>query len=498
MGGSLEKRLMAVIHKFTDIVKWTPKQQIANVEADTHRLFLYGGAAGGGKSYWLRWYTLRWLIKQYKEKKLRGVQAALFCEDYPTLKDRHVGRLELELPPWMGRLKEDKAYGLCVKLDPALGNGVLMLRNLDDPGKYMSTEFGLVAIDELTKDKKEVFDNLRARLRWPGIPRPQFIAGTNPGNIGHEWVKTLWVDRIFPPEEKEPEEFGYVPAKVDDNPYVDPSYVRSLESLPDRLRKALREGSWDIAEGQFFTDFDRTVHVVDEIDVRGFPSHWARIRAIDVSGRNGHTACLWAIIDNNGDVWIYREYFSKGLDSDQHAKNIWDSSHFIDDAGQVRAENYKYTVMDTAAWAKMGLAETTAEIYLRIWQKLDNEKGVNNEDSLVPANKERVMGWDVVNQYLRHDPANGKFTGLKIMENCRNLTRCFPLVLVSEKNSNDVRDMPGIDDLLDAIRYLLVTLRDARSSDGMIPVSENFVQKKLRERKEQRQDAKYYNYDYSK
>lgn len=426
------------------------------------------------------------------------MQAALFCEDYPTLKDRHVGRIELELPSWMGRLKEDKAYGLCVKLDPALGGGVLMLRNLDDPGKYMSTEFGLVAIDELTKDKKDVFDNLRARLRWPGIPRPQFIAGTNPGNIGHEWVKSLWVDRFYPPEEQEPEEFGYVPARVDDNPHVDPSYVKSLESLPDRLRKALREGSWDIAEGQFFTDFDRSVHVVDDRDINEFPDNWAKIRAIDVSGRNGYTACIWAVVDNNADVWIYREYFATGLDSDQHAKNIWDMSHKIDSQGNVIGENYRYSVMDTAAWAKMGLAETTAEIYLRIWGEQDMDKGTSSQDSLVPANKERVMGWDVVNQYLRHNPEAGKFTQLKIMEKCRNMIRCLPLLMVSEKNPNDVKDMPGVDDLGDALRYLLVTLRDSRSPDGLkVQVSETSAQRRLREINEEKQrqkDAAMYQY----
>jgi phage terminase large subunit len=489
---------MAVRFKFSDVVKWTDKQKVANQEADTHRLFLYGGAAGGGKSFWLRWYSIRWLIKIFKEHKLRGVQAALFCEDYPTLKDRHVGRIEMELPRWMGTLKEDKSYGLCVKLCSALGGGVLMLRNLDDPSKYMSTEFGLVAIDELTKNPKEVFDNLRARLRWTGLPRPQFISGSNPGNIGHEWVKNLWIDRTFPDEEQEPEEFAYVPARVDDNPYVDVSYLKSLESLPVRLRKALREGSWDIAEGQFFTDFSRDTHVVKTQNVREFPESWAKIRMIDVSGRNGYTACLWAVIDHNADVWIYREYFSKGLDSDQHAKNIWDASHYIDEAGQICGENYRYTVMDTAAWAKLGMAETTAEVYMRIWSELDEEKATSNADSLVPANKERIMGWDIVNQYLRHDPDHGKYTQIKVMDCCRNLIRTFPLLICDEKNPNDVMDMPGTDDLLDALRYGLVTLRDAKSPEGKIIASENFVERKLRLKKEAEENKKYYNFDYQK
>ena len=217
---------------------------------------------------WLRWYSIYWLIKTFKETKIEGLQAALFSEDYPTLKDRHVGKLEIEVPEWLGRVKEDKAYGLCVKLDPAFGGGVLLLRNLDDPSKYMSSEFGLVAVDELTKNPPDVFHNLRARIRWPGLGRQtKFIAGTNPGNIGHEWVKKIWIDKVFDKNEQEIEEFAYVPATVTDNPYIDESYVKSLESLPERMMKALREGSWDITAGMYFPEFDRERHVVEDIPI---------------------------------------------------------------------------------------------------------------------------------------------------------------------------------------------------------------------------------------
>src|SRR3990167_8867040 len=148
--------------RFSDIVKFSDKQKMATLVADKHRFTLYGGAAGGGKSYWLRWYSIRWLIKTFAETRLEGLTAALFSEDYPTLKDRHVGKLELEVPSWLGTLKEDKAYGLCVRLDPAFGNGVLLLRNLDDPSKYMCfhpgteilTEDGFKLVEQVQKGEK--------------------------------------------------------------------------------------------------------------------------------------------------------------------------------------------------------------------------------------------------------------------------------------------------------------------------------------------------------
>lgn len=482
--------------KFSDIVKFSDKQKLATAMADQHRFLLYGGAAGGGKSYWLRWYALRWLIRTFRSTGVEGLQAALFSEDYPTLKDRHVGKLEIEVPNWLGSLKEDKAYGLCVKLDPAFGGGVLLLRNLDDPSKYMSTEFALEAVDELTKNPPEVFHNLRARLRWPGLgDNTKFIAGTNPGGIGHEWVKKLWVDRVFPVEEQESDQFAYVPATADDNPHIDKSYLRGLESLPERMRKALREGDWNLVAGQFFTEFQKEQHIVPTTPFLQIPPNWKKFRSIDVSGRNGVTSCHWHALDTDGNLWTYREYFASGADSDEHAKNIWDLSHYKDDQDRLVAEEYKWTVMDSAAWAKMGMSETTAEVYLRTWEKLDQENFVSSSDSLNPASKEREMGWDIMHQYLRWDDDNKP--KWRIMDCCKNLIRTIPLLMVDvDKNNignqNDVKDMPGTDDAADECRYMLMTLRDQRS-----PKSENAVERRIRERKEKAEQSQY-NFNYSK
>ncbi len=412
--------------------------------------------------------------------------AALFSEDYPTLKDRHVSKLEIEVPKWMGEVKDTKAFGLCVKLSKDLGGGVLLLRNLDDPSKYMSTEFALEAVDELTMNDEFVFTNLRARLRWPGLPATKFIAGSNPGNKGHEWVRKRWITHEFPPEEQEINEFAYVRATVDDNPHIDQGYLMTLESLPEKQRKALREGSWDIFDGQFFTEFDKEKHVVPTVPAQEIPSTWKRFRSIDVSGRNGTTSCHWHALDNDGNNWIYREYYATGFDSDEHAQNIWQMSHYHDEFGNLVAEDYEWSVMDSSAWAKMGASETTAEVYLRVWEELDSEHAaITGRDALMPAHKERVMGWDIVHQYLRwfSTDSEGKVTEefdpkLKIMDNCPNLIRTFPLATIAKNNNQDI-DSNGEDHALDEVRYHLVMLRGEGS-----PKSETRVESKLRRMKE--------------
>jgi phage terminase large subunit len=123
----------------------------------------------------------------------------LACENYPALQDRQLSKIGTEFPPWLGKLYEShKLYGRCFIL-VQWGGGVICFRNLDDPSKYASSEFAFILVDELTKNSKIVFTFLRTRLRWPGLPdvECQFVGATNPGSVGHGWVKALWMDKIF-------------------------------------------------------------------------------------------------------------------------------------------------------------------------------------------------------------------------------------------------------------------------------------------------------------
>jgi hypothetical protein len=246
------------------------------------------------------------------------VRVALFCEDYPSLKDRHITKMETEFPDWLGRLANTQTEGMSFILRPEFGGGVIALRNLDDPSKYASSEFAIAAVDELTKNEKKVFDQLRSIVRWTGVEDTGLWGASNPGGIGHEWVKKLWITKELTREDPRPEDLIFIKSLPTDNPHLANSYIEELKRLPEKLRKAYLEGNWDVFEGQFFSEFFKEKHVVEPF---ALPESWLRFRSIDPSGRDGITSCHWYAIDWNSRVFVYREHYGTGLDADQHARN---------------------------------------------------------------------------------------------------------------------------------------------------------------------------------
>ncbi len=450
---------------FDDVSHFTPKQKEASRLVKEHKYTLYGGAMAGGKSYFLRWKLIRILLANHA-RGINNSVVGLFCEDYPALEDRHISKLKTEFPTWLGDYKSSEHNFV---LKPRWGGGTIAFRNLDDASKYQSAEFAAIAVDELTKITEDDFTMLRTRLRWKGIDEPRFIGATNPGGKGHLWVKRLWIDRVFIDNEQERNQFVYIQAKASDNPHIPESYRKTLESLPPEKRRAYLEGDWDIFQGQYFSEWSKEKHVVEPFEI---PASWKRFRSIDISGRNNYTSCHWYALDYNGDVWVYREHYVRGWDSDQHADQIRKLSE--NDHGV--SEEYHYTVIDSSAFSKLGYAETMAEIYQR--------HGING---LIPSTKERLTGWDIVHQYLRWD-TNTK-PKLKIFNTCTNMIRTIPSLVYDPNNMQDL-DTNGEDHSADDLRYFLHTLRAQKT-----PVPMNAVQKRLQWLKEQ--DDSPFDYSYA-
>lgn len=316
----------------------------------------------------------------------------------------------------------------------------------NDIDKYIGIEYDGIAIEELNQLSKNKVDKLLGSMRTSRTDwRPRLYTSFNPGGKGHAYVKGEYV---IPWREGSETKTRFIPSTYKDNPYINKEYRDYLEGLSGSLGRAWREGDWDLFEGQYFLEWRHDKHVVMPFTI---PENWTRLRSIDPSGRSGITSCHWYAVDNDGTCWVYREHYGTGLDSDEHAMEI---------ARLSEGESYGYTTIDQAAFSKLGLPETQAEVYIR-----------NGVDGLVPSSKKRVMGWDLVHQYLRWD----EFTEpkLKVFSNCSNLIRTIPELIHDEHRPEDV-DSSGEDHAADELRYLLQTLRDRKNTKPL-----NIVERRI-------------------
>jgi phage terminase large subunit len=429
------------------LTHFTPKQLEAEAAVKEFKYVLYGGAMGGGKSYWLRWMLIRLLLHWGYFQGLMGrkvqkhVMVALFCETFPALMDRQILKIKYEFPAELGTYNATEHNFV---LAPKWGGGILAFRNLDDASKYQSAEFAAIGVDELTKNQKDTFDFLRTRLRSPGIDHPKFLGATNPGSIGSDWVKKLWIDREYPSGETEKEQFKYVHARAADNPHLAADYVASLQGLPEDMRKAFLEGSWDVFEGQYFKEWNRDLHVCKP---KALLTYYKKFIAIDY-GYAAPSAALWMYLDGDGVANVYRELYGPGFTYETLAKEI--------SALTPETEKIEYMVADPAIWAKKGENSNElsgAELFSTAYRTARGSLPM-----LIKANNDRVVGWNTMREYMKAIPApDGKaMTKLQIWENCVNTIKTIPKLIYDDRNPEDLNS-DGEDHAADALRYGLMS-----------------------------------------
>jgi hypothetical protein len=456
-----------------DLAKFTERQTEAVTCLDSGRtkFLLYGGCLGGGKSYFLRWMGIRLLMTWFQTRGLKNVQVMLACEDYPSLKDRQLSKISREFPVWMGRMYTDHAnYGRCFMLNPEYGGGVLCFRNLDDPSKYQSSEWAAILVDELTKNDVETFTHLRMRLRWPGLKDEEcpFIGGTNPGGIGHNYCKALWMDKNFPIEFIKPVDyrssFAYVPSKAEDNPYLDAAYWQMLGTLPPHLRSAFKDGSWDVFVGQAFQEWSRTYHVIEPLTPLvpdGRPVYmtfdWGFGKPFSVG---------WWWIDSDGRKYRFAEWYGWSGTPDQGIR-LTDSEIAEGIIKREQAMGFNVTrgtspkvinpsimrLCDPTCFNKKpdykggGQGPSTAEIFMNMGLQM------------MPGDPSRVLKWRQFHEHLRvPKDADGVVNGVpmvQIYSSCIHFIRTVPSLIVDPNNIEDI-DSSGEDHCADEASLLFM------------------------------------------
>lgn len=419
-------------------------------------------SSGGGKSYLLRWTAVGLAMYYAAKYKVDRVPIGLFSEDYPTLRDRQVTKIVREFPEWMGQLKETQRDGLAYYLSPKFGSGVLMLRNLDDPSKYASVEFAAICVEELTKNTEETFEDLRTRLRFPGIQDRKFVAATNPGQVGHGWVKRKWVNIDPQYKDLEQERFFFIPAKFSDNKYNPDDYGIQLSSIRDpQKRKALLDGSWDVFEGQYFEEWNRQKHVImpfvphEKVIVGGMD--WGRANPFSF-----HLATVEKVFHRTSEGDLQTFYRTKTF------FEIYGTEKTPEEWGNIIKK--ELALRFTLTLADISWVHCDPTIFNK---GNDNSMSIRDQfyasDNrwrvLQPAKNERIQGWEIMHKWLSNAPDGYPYW--QITSNCTNLIRTMPDLVHDENIVEDI-DSDGEDHAADDQRYMLRNIKLIEGVTGQI------------------------------
>lgn len=419
-----------------DLGKPNPKQQ-AFFEA-REKYIAYGGARGGGKSWAVRMKAIQGALHY------PGLRVLIVRRTYPELEHSIIwptlAILRKETPP----LGEYRAMKRVVEFGngSTIRFGHLASGNL---GEYLGQEYDWVFLDEATQFTEREFRMLAATLRGTlKVPRRMYLT-CNPGGIGHQWVKRLFVDRKFKGREK-PEEYRFIPATVEDNTALlaaEPEYLETLELLPEDIRRGHRYGDWGVFAGQYFSEFDPRRHVAKNLVIGG---DWRRFRGIDYG--LDMLACVWFALDGAGRMYVYREVQEPGLVVSEAAKLIR--------ALTPTGEEIVATAAPPDLWS-------TQKDSGRTMEELFAKHGV----PLTRVSSARVEGWIGLKERLRDMPDGTP--GLVIDESCRGLIENLQALRYSQRNPSDCDTKPhNITHICDALRYggQLVTAEDGGENGG--------------------------------
>lgn len=417
----------------------------------------YGGAAGGGKSDGLLAAAVRYI----DEPDSNGV---IFRRSYPEL--RNLIRRSLEIYPGIGGNYNKAQHEWRFESGAALI--FRFVGSSEDVHAYQGDAFTFVGWDELTQfpgdsedaNKEPInyaYQYMFSRLRRKAGSkvRLQVRATYNPGGIGHHWVKGRFQindagDASLVKDPITGLHRAFIPARIKDNPHLAGSeYERSLESLPEALRKALRDGRWDIFAGAMFSAWNPRIgepgaHVVEPFHI---PSEWPRWRGAD-DGFAAPAACYWFTQHpDTKQLIVYQELYRKGMVASVYGDEVrsLDQVQPVMLASDPEPSDGLDGILDSAAFSNNGQSEISRGDAMNRarcrWKPA--EKGPGSRILRVKAFHERLAP-------MKHDPL--KRPGIVFFKNCKHAIRTIPALPIDPGNAEDI-DTDAEDHAFDALTY---------------------------------------------
>ena len=268
VGGTKAKRQALFIPLPSQVPLWESPQ----------RKILWGGQAGPGKSTGGR----RWLYD--RSMQVPEHEALILRENWEQLDKTHLRRMEREVEALGGRFyKSDR------KVEFGKGSTASIIdcghmADMEAVSRYLSTEYNAILADEASlypvdAEGTTPLAELSTRARKIGYHRetkdaitPKFVPVTNPGGPSAQWLADMFIWHTpdferYPKlrQEYRPEDWLYIPARLDENPYLDPEYETSLAVLNKVRYEQLRNGDWTVFSGQFFSEWLPSMHVAEAV-----------------------------------------------------------------------------------------------------------------------------------------------------------------------------------------------------------------------------------------
>ena len=410
-----------------------PKQREALRVSEATPTTFYGGSRGGGKSYLVRAREVKRRLQYPNSKGL------IIRKTFPELLANHIRPFFKEYPvikQWFNKSEKTIYWpnGSTTEFS--------YLRTTDDVFTYQGREYEDIAVDEITQHEEEVYKTLTASVRTtnPNI-KPSILLTGNPGGIGHQWVKRIFVDRKFYPEEN-PKNYAFVPAKVYDNKALidnDPAYLDRLRSLPEHLRRMYLEGDWNIYAGIAFTELSEHIHLVKPFTL---PDHTKFFAGFDWGFDHPCAFVLFAVTQDE-TVYVVGCYSERQKRPDQIATKVKDILN-----------GKKITIYSgTDIWNDQGRST--------IYEQLRD--AMQDQASFVRAYTKREQGVAEIRKYIAWDGTQTGKPRIYFFENTIPVFNVVRSMQYDPKKPEDVLKVDadeygfGGDDYYDAFRYGLMS-----------------------------------------